>query len=127
MENFAQLNWLAIGFGTFVTFMLGWFLYSPILFGEKWAKGSGVRLDSADKMPVMAMITQVLALFCLSVVIGITAQMNALITAILMILCCALFAASAGGFSQKSKYALWVDVSYRIVAGIVMIVLQGIL
>jgi len=127
MENFAQLNWLAIGLGAFVTFMLGWLWYSPILFGKKWALGSGVNLGSAEKMPAMAMITQVLALCCLSLVIGITAQVNALITAVLVILCCAFFAASAGGFSQKSNYAILVDVSYRIVAGIVMIVLQGIL
>jgi len=126
MENFSQLNWLAIGLGTVVPFLLGWLWYSPKLFGEKWASGSGVKLDSANKMPAMAMITQVLALFCLSLVIGITAQVDALITAILAILCCALFAASAGGFSQKSRYAIWVDVGYRIIAGVLMIVMQGI-
>jgi len=126
MENFAQLNWLAIGLGTFATFMLGWLWYSPAVFGKKWAQGSGVCLESVNKAPAAAMMTQVLALFCLSLVIGITAQSDALITAVLVILSCTLFAASAGGFSQKSSYAIWVDVSYRTVSGIVMIVLQGI-
>lgn len=126
MEDFTQLNWLAIGLGTIVAFMLGWLWYSPVLFGEKWASGSGVSLDKAAKMPAMAMITQLLALFCLALVIGITAEVEALITAILVILCCAFFAASAGGFSQKSSYAIKVDVGYRIVVGIVMILLQGI-
>ena len=127
MEDFTQLNWLAIGLGVIVAFILGWLWYSPILFGEKWASGAGVRLDKSHKMPAMAMLAQLLALFCLSLVIGITAEVEALITAVLVILCCAFFAASAGGFSQKSSYAIWVDVGYRIAAGSVMIVFQGIL
>ena len=127
MEDFTQLNWLAIGLGTLLAFILGWLWYSPMLFGEKWGSGSGVSLEKANKMPVVAMITQLLGLFCLALVIGITAEVEALITAILVIMYGAFFAAAAGGFSQKSRYAIWVDVSYRIVAGAVMIVLQGLL
>ena len=127
MEDFTQLNWLAIGLGTLLAFILGWLWYSPMLFGEKWASDSGVSLEKANKMPVVAMITQLLGLFCLALVIGITAEVEALITAILVIMYGAFFAAAAGGFSQKSRYAIWVDVSYRIVAGAVMIVLQGLL
>ena len=61
--KFAQLNWLAIALGVIATFVLGWLWYSPILFGKKWALGSGVNLDNAEKMLTMAMLTQVLALF----------------------------------------------------------------
>ena len=127
MEDFASLNWLAIGVGTIAAFLLGWLWYSPLVFGTKWAAGSGVTLDSADRMPAMAMFTQLLALLALAMVIGITAQVDALITAILAILATALFAASAGSFINKSRYAITVDVCYRIVAGAVMIVFQGIL
>jgi len=126
MEDFSTLNWLAIGVGTIASFLLGWLWYSPILFGTKWAEGSGVTLESADKMPVFAMFTQLLALLALAMVIGITAQVDALITAILAILTTALFAASAGGFINKSRYAITVDVCYRVAAGAVMIVFQGI-
>ena len=101
MENFSTLNWLAIGLGTIVSFLIGWLWYSPKLFGVKWAEGSGVSLDSADKMPVFAMVAQIVALFLLALTIGLTAQVEALITAILIILAVASFTASMGGFVKK--------------------------
>jgi hypothetical protein len=127
MENFSTLNWLAIGLGTIVSFLIGWLWYSPKLFGVKWAEGSGVSLDSADKMPVFAMVAQIVALFLLALTIGLTAQVEALITAILIILAVASFTASMGGFVKKSRYAITVDALYIIVSGAIMIVCQGIL
>lgn len=126
MEDFANANWLAIVIGTIVSFLVGWAWYSPKLFGTKWAEGSGVKLDDASEMPVFAMLSQVIALFILALVVGLTAMINALITAILAILAVAMFTASHGGFSQKSRYAITVDFFYIIIAGVIMIVCQGI-
>ena len=126
MAEFANVNWLAVAVGTVVSFLVGWAWYSPKLFGRKWAEGSGVTIDSADKMPVFAMISQLLALFLLALVIGITATNNALFTAIIAILAVAMFIASTGGFVKKSAYAIIVNFSYIICAGIVMILVQGI-
>ncbi len=126
MEDFSTVNWLAVTVGTVVSFLIGWVWYSPKLFGKKWAEGSGVSLDSADKMPVFAMVTQLLALLLLALVIGVTATIDALITAILAILAVATFTASMDGFVKKSGYAIAVDFFYIIVAGVVMIVFQGV-
>ena len=126
MEDFSRVNWLAVTVGTVVSFLVGWVWYSPKLFGKKWAEGSGVSLDSADKMPVFAMLTQLVALLLLALVIGITATIDALITAVLAILAVATFTASMGGFVKKSGYAITVDFFYVIVAGVVMIVFQGV-
>ncbi|MGJ8617512.1 MAG: DUF1761 domain-containing protein [Sulfitobacter sp.] len=124
--EFANVNWLAVIVGAVVGFLVGWLFYSPILFGKRWAEGSGVKLNTADKMPAQAMITQFLALFALSIVVGVTATANALITAILAILAAALFVASNGGFCKKSGYAIAVDFGYICVAGVIMIVAQGL-
>ncbi|WP_419901916.1 DUF1761 domain-containing protein [Kiloniella sp.] len=126
MTEIANVNWLAIIVGTLVSFFIGWAWYSPKLFGKKWAEGSGVSLESAEKMPVFAMVSQFIALFLLALVIGITATNNALFTAIFMIFAIAAFIASAGGFVRKSTYAIVVDFAYIIVAGISMIIIQGI-
>ena len=126
MENFGELNHLAIAVGVVVAFLVGWLWYSPKLFGEKWAQGSKVELGSAQSMPVFAMVAQLVALIFLALVIGITAEVEALITAIVAILACATFVASSGGFSQKSNYAIAVDFFYIVVSGVVMIVCQGI-
>jgi hypothetical protein len=126
MENFAAVNWLAVGVGVVVSFLVGWLWYSPKLFGVKWAEGSGVTLDSADKMPAFAMLAQVTALLILSTVVGLTAAIDALITAILAILAAATFVLSNGSWSQKSCYARLVDFFYVVLSGVIMIVCQGI-
>ncbi len=126
MENFSNVNWLAVSVGTVLSFLVGWLWYSPKLFGRKWAEGSGVALDSANEMPVFAMLTQLAGLLLLALVIGITATSDALITALLAILAAATLIASAGGFVNKSCYAIVIDFFYIIVVGVVMIVCQGI-
>lgn len=126
MEDFSALNWLAVAVGTVVSFLLGWLWYSPTLFGKKWAEGSGVSLGSAQSMPVFALVSQLVALFLLALVIGLTATINALFTAILAILAVAVFTMSMGAFVKKSTYALVVDGVYITAAGVVMIIVQGI-
>lgn len=127
MEVLGLVNWLAVGAGTVVAFLVGWLWYGPVLFGKKWAEGSGVALGSADEMPVMAMVSQLVGLFMLALMVGITATSDALITAIVAILACAILTFSMGAFVKKSPYALLTDFGYIIVAGVVMIAAQGLL
>ncbi|MEX2321415.1 MAG: DUF1761 domain-containing protein [Saccharospirillum sp.] len=126
MEDFSAVSWLAVLTGTVVAFLVGWAWYSPSVFGRKWAEGSGVSLGSAQSMPVFAMVSQFVALLLLAMVIGLTATIDALFTAILAILTVAVFVSSMAAFVKKSAYAIAVDAGYIIVAGIVMIVAQGI-
>ena len=125
-SEFANVNWIAVIVGTVAAFLVGWLWYSPKLFGKGWAEGSGVELGSAQSMPVFAMVSQLVALFLMSIVIGITAGFEHLMTAIIAILAAAGFVMSAGAFVKKSNYALGVDFGYIVVAGIVMIICQGI-
>ena len=127
MEDFGAINWLAVGAGTIVAFIVGWLWYSPLLFGKKWAEGSGVELNTADKMPAAAMASQLLALFCLAMVIGLTATTESLITAIFAILAVGFMVFSNGGFGKKTNYAMVVDLGHAIVSGIIMIAAQGLL
>ncbi len=124
---FLGVNWLAVIVGTVAAFLLGWAVYSPMLFGKGWAAGSRVEIGSASSMPVFAMVTQLTALFILALVIGMTAATNALWVAIFAILAAALFAVSGGAFSQKSSYAQMVDGGYILASGVVMILVQGLL
>jgi hypothetical protein len=107
-------------------YVFGWLWYSPKLFGKRWAEGSGVSPEPPEKMPIGSMAAQVFSLFVLASVIGLTAAVNALITAILAILAVAFFTLSGGLWSQKSGYALRVDFFYVIISGVLMIVCQGV-
>lgn len=126
MDAAEPLNWIAIITGTVVAFLVGWAWYSPKLFGKAWADGSGTELGSAAGMPVFAMLMQVVALFLLALVVGVTATTSALYTAILAILAAGAFVVSGGAFVRKRGAALMIDFGYVIVAGVVMIVAQGI-
>ena len=119
-------NILAVIVGAIVAFLVGWIWYGP-LFGKKWADGSGVELGSASSMPVFAMVAQFVALLTLSVVVGITASTSALFTALFAILAAALFVTSAGAFVKKSNEAIAIDFGYIVIAGVVMILCQGLL
>lgn len=119
------LNTAAVAAGAVAAFALGMVLYHPKIFGTIWAKGSGVDLTMSPNP--FAFVSQIAAIVALALVIGLTAQVSALWTAILAIVAAALFVVSGGVFSGKSGGAIAVDGGYIIGAGILMIVAQGIL
>lgn len=125
-EITAGVNWLAVGVGTALGFLLDWLWYSPKMFGAAWAKGVGVDLGSASSMPAMAMITQLVATFLLSWVVGITAAQNALLTVLLIIAMLAVFIAANGAFAKKSGQAIGIEAGFVVAMSAVMIVVQGI-
>lgn len=125
--EFVNVNWIAVVAGTIVAFLFGWLVYSPLLFAKVWAEGSGVELTAESRPPLAAMILQIVGLFFLATVIGVTATINALFAALLAILAAAALTISNGAFCGKSKTALMIDAGYIIGAGILMIVAQGVL
>ena len=118
------LNILAVIVGAVAGFLFGWLIYHPHVLGRIWAEGSGV--DLGGKPPALAFGTQALALVALAIVIGMTATVNFLGTALLAILAAALFVVSGGAFLKKSTGALVVEAVYILGAGALMIVAQGV-
>ena len=120
------VDWLAVIIGAVAAFILGWLWYSPVLFGEKWAEGSGVQLGEASDMPWDAMASQALGLVLMSWFVGVMARGEALFTVLLATVAFTVLAFSGATFSGKSSYARFVDAGYWIAALIVMVVVQGI-
>lgn len=121
------VSWLAVIAGALISFLLGWIWYSPKLFGTKWAEGSGVKMNTADNMPVAAMVTQGIGLLLMSWFVGVTAKNNALFTVILATIAFTVLAFSGSTFSGKSSYARLVDAGYWIASLVVMIICQGLI
>lgn len=121
------VSWLAVLAGAILSFMLGYFWYSPTLFGPKWAEGSGVKMNTADKMPMEAMTTQGIGLLLMSWFVGVTANSNALYTVILATLAFTVLGYSGNAFSGKSSYARLVDAGYWIACLVVMVICQGVI
>ena len=120
------VNWLAVIVGTVVAYGLGMLWFSPRMFGTGWAAGNR-DLQVPSSPPMSAAIVQLIGVFLLALVVGITATTDALITAILAILAAATLVAGLGLFAQKNGYAVKVESGYIVVAGILMIAAQAIL
>lgn len=124
-SELANVNWLAVIVGTVVAFALGMAWFSPKMFGKTWADGSH-NLQPPSSPPIGAMIVELLGIFTLALVVGITATTDALITAILAIIAAAILVLGSGIFSQKSSAAAMIDAGYVVAAGAIMIAAQGI-
>ena len=126
VSGIETVNWLAVIAGTVVAYGLGMLWFSPRMFGTGWAAGNR-DLQVSSSPPMSAMIVQLIGIFLLALVVGITATTDALITAILAILAAAALIAGMGLFAQKNGYAVKVESGYIVVAGILMIAAQAIL
>ena len=120
------VNWIAVGIGTVVSFLLGWLWYSPKLFGRKWAAGVGVDIDSTEGMSPTPLVVQLAGNLALAWVIGITAANSALLTAILIVLTIILLVAANGMFAQKKAASIGVEIGFIAAMAIIMIVCQGL-
>ena len=121
-----NVNWLAVGIGAFVAYMLGWLWYSPKLFGAKWMVGVKVEFTEGDAMPMAAMVVQAIGTFLLAWLIGITAAQEALLTALLIMLTIVSLLAGSGLYCQKSHAAIAIECSYLIAMVVIMIICQGV-
>ncbi len=119
------VNWLAVGVGTVLSFLLGWLWYSPWLFANKWMEGVGMKPDGKMEMPPL--IVQLIGTFLLAWVVGITAAQNALLTIILIAAAFVVLIAANGMFSMKSRYAIATEAGFVAAMAVVMIAVQGIL
>ena len=120
------VSWVGVIVGAIVAFLIGWLWYSPKLYGPKWAEGTGVDMNTADKMPMQDMSAQGLGLLLMSWFVGVTAANNALLTVILATVAFVGLQWSGYAFSGNTTYARNVDAGYWIAALAVMIVAQGI-
>jgi hypothetical protein len=119
------VNWAAVLAGTVAAFALGAVWFGP-LFGRLWATGSH-GITPPDRPPLAAMAVQFVGTFLMAWAIGATATINALGTALCLILAIAALQLAGALFSQKSPGAALVDGGYGLAMGVVMIAAQGLL
>lgn len=125
--TFALINWPAVLAGTVLAFLFGWLIYSPRMFGRRWAEGSGIDPEPPESLPLVPMALQLVALFLLALIVGLTETAEAIGAALLAILAAAAMVTANGAFSGKNGFALAVDGGFVIGAGVLMIAAQGIL
>jgi Protein of unknown function (DUF1761) len=120
------VNWLAVGVGTVLSFLLGWLWYSPKLFAKKWIEGINVKPNGSTTPPASAMIMQLLGTFLLSWLVGITAVDYALLTMLLIVATIVALVIANGIFVSKSRYAITTEAGFIVAMAVVMIAVQAI-
>ena len=123
----AGVNWQAVVAGGGVAFLLGWFWYSPKLFGTRWAADNNINTEDASGPMWQAMAAQIVATGLLAVTIGVTAKMEDLALAVLILITTAALMKANGLFVQKTKYVIMVDVLYLLLMGAIMIAAHALL
>jgi hypothetical protein len=121
------VNWLAVIIGTILSFILGWAWYSPMLFAKTWIEGINVKPNPDAKMPISALVVQLIGTFLLAWLVGITAAHNALATIILIVITIIALIIANGIFASKSNYAIATEAGFVAAMAVVMIAVQGIL
>ena len=120
------LDWPAILLGAALAFGLGMVWFSPLMFGRTWSKGSH-GITPPDSPPMLAMALMVLGTVLLAVVIGMTAAIEALGLALLILAAAAVIQLAMALFSQKTMAAALVDAGYILAMGALMIAAQAVL
>ncbi len=73
--DISSVNWLAVVVAAASAFLLGYFWYSPMLFGKRWMKESGVTRESAGNSNMflvfgLSYLLSFIAAFFLALFIG---------------------------------------------------------
>lgn len=126
-ELLLNVNWLAVGVGTVVSFLLGWAWYSPRLFGNLWAVGVGIDLSQGEKPPAMAMVTQLIGTFLLAWLVAVAEAANSLAALFLTLLAFVFLSLSQGLFVKKSAVSMAVEQGYIVTMAVIMVLLQRLL
>ncbi len=101
------VNWLAVGVGTMVSFLLAWFLLGPMRIGA-----------------VLAL--QVVATFLLAWIIGICETRQGFFEAVLVVVAITVFLAGDGVRTGKSSAGIVRDGGLVLTMGVVMVLAQVI-
>ena len=128
-----QINYLAVGVAALATFVIGALWYSPLLFGNLWAKAHGFSKEqlrkTAGRAFVVSLFCYLVMAFVLAVLVSYTGVSTVLQGAFLGLLVWIGFLATLGltahMFSRKPLSTYLIDAGYQLVYAVVMGVILG--
>ncbi len=123
-----QINYLAVGAAALATILIGALWYSPLLFGDRWAKAHGFSKEQLRETTVRAFVVSlfcyVVMAFVLAVLVSNTGVSTALQGAFLGFLVWIGFLATLGltahMFSGTPLSTYLIDAGYQLVYSMVM-------
>ena len=115
-----NVNWLAVGVSTIISYLFASFWYSPLVFGSKWAGGVGLKERTQDGFSFYALVCQFFAILLLAWINSLIMGNGSLVFIFLISLTIFFFVLTANLMSDNSNYSSLVEATFVFAITLIM-------
>ena len=115
-----NVNWLAVGLSTIISYLFASFWYSPTAFGGKWAAGLGLKDGPQGGFSMSALVCQFFATLFLAWIIGLAVANDSIAFIFLISLTIFFFVLTANLMSKASNYSSLVEATFVFAMSLIM-------
>ncbi|MBM87884.1 MAG: twitching motility protein PilT [Gammaproteobacteria bacterium] len=124
---FVNVNWLAVGISTIISFMLGALWYSPKMFGIKWAEGVGLNIGADTRQPVPALVAQFIGTLLFAWVVALAVTNGSIASVSLITITFFFLLVAANMLAEHTLYASLVEGLFVLAMAIIMVLCNVLL
>ena len=115
-----NVNWLAVGLSTIISYLFASFWYSPMAFGGKWAAGLGLKDGPQGGFSMSALVCQFFATLFLAWIISLAVANDSIAFIFLISLTIFFFVLTANLMSKASNYSSLVEATFVLTMSLIM-------
>ena len=115
-----NVNWLAVGLSTIISYLFASFWYSPTAFGGKWAAGLGLKDGAQGGFSMIALVCQFFSILLLAWIISLAVANDSVAFIFLISLTIFFFVLTANLMSKASNYSSLVEATFVLTMSFIM-------
>ena len=115
-----NVNWLAVGLSTIVSYLFASFWYSPMAFGAKWAAGLGLKYGAQGGFSMNALVCQFFATLLLAWIISLAVANDSIAFIFLISFTIFFFVLTAKLMSGARNYSSLVEATFVLTMSLIM-------
>ena len=115
-----NVNWLAVGLSTIISYLFASFWYSPTAFGGKWAAGLGLKDGAQGGFSMIALVFQCFSTLLLAWIIILAVANDSVAFIFLISLTIFFFVLTANLMSKASNYSSLVEATFVLTMSFIM-------
>ena len=123
-ELASDINWAAVVAGAVMSYLAGWFWYSPKLFGERWANAANVTYSKTP--PVAALAMHFSGMVLLSWFVAIMAREELMAATVLFMIAGAVLGYATDGYLKIRTEGKLINAGYWMAMILIMIAAQAL-
>ena len=123
----ANVNWLAVGVSTIISYLFASFWYSPFIFGKKWTDGVGLKLGVEENFSLYALVSQFFATLLFAWIVSLIVGNGSLAFIMLISLTIFFFLLTANLIAEHSIYASFIEATFVLLISVIMTVCNFLL